>query len=618
MTAPDTPHASALPPEEQLVPPNAPSSPQSPVRRTPFSPAALLLAMACGLLCFLCLCVDLNADDFYYACFLQDGFDSFVEQNLTHYRTFNGRVLVHLLVQAVLYLGQPAYVLSCVGMLVLYPLLGRWAAGLGRDTRLTAPLVFLLLFLLIDVRILKESVFWISACFNYLFSALMAVCAGALCRFALRARLPWFLLLCPAAFLCGATTEQCGVFSSLLLLFLPLRAALRDRRLRLPCLLLPPFALAGYLTVLASPATQGRMAAEAGNSFWTQLSRLGGLLFREGCLSLLVLAVLGLVFLAAAALPDFPRIGFGALPCALLLAAVYRIPGLEDPDLWAFLLLLGFGGALSAALFSSPFYFYQGAFLAAGLGEGTIMALTASIAPRTMLPLALSLCLTGALLAAQLLSAVSARGRTAVLCALALLCTLVFLPTAAGFARNGRIRAYNVRHIEQARQTGVLCYCIDYDRDYCHAPMYTNGFYWNCFFTCYQLSDIQVYLVSSEMPPIYADGQRTVSPAYCQDGQVYFPAEQVLVTLGGRAEWTPEGTLFSLGEVEVLYYDDVLHAWDGEMWDTSEKQVRDYYTTCFTADIFRDCFGVSLTFDPQLRAYVAQAEAPAESDTAHP
>ena len=365
MTPSDTPLAPALSPAVQADPSETPPA----VRRKPFPLTALLLAAACGLLCFLCLCVDLNADDFYYACFLQDGFDSFVKQNIIHYRTFNGRVLVHLLVQIVLYLGRPAYVFSCVGMLILYPLLGRWAAGLDRDTRLTAPLVFLLLFLLIDVRVLKESVFWISACFNYLFSALMVVCAAALGRFALRARLPWFLLLCPAAFLCGATTEQCGAFSALLLLVLPLRAALQDRHLHLPCLLLPPCALAGYLTVLASPATQGRMAAEAGNPFWAQLSRLGSLLFREDCLSLLVFVVLGLVFLAAAALPGFPRAGFGALPCALLLAAVYRIPGLEDPDLWAFLLLLSFGGALSAALFSSPSYFYQGAFLAAGLWE---------------------------------------------------------------------------------------------------------------------------------------------------------------------------------------------------------------------------------------------------------
>ena len=93
--------------------------------------------------------------------------------------------------------------------------------------------------------------------------------------------------------------------------------------------------------------------------------------------------------------------------------------------------------------------------------------------------------------------------------------------------------------------------------------------------------------------------------AMLQDGQTYFPVEQILTALGGSVLWTPEATTFSLGDVEVLYYDGVLHAWDGEMWDARGKTAHDFYATCFTRDIFEDCFRVSLTYEPGRRAYTA-------------
>ena len=574
------------------------------------SPVPLLLLAVCGLVAFVCLSVDLCADDYFYGTFLRDGFDSFVARNVEHYQTYNGRVQVHLLLQVVLHLGIPAYALACMAMLLLIPLLGRWAAGLGRETRLTVPLFFFLLLLLVGREVLREGLFWISACFNYLYPALLVVCAAALSRLALRARLPWFLLLCPAAFLCGATTEQCGVFSALILLALPLREAVRARRLRLPALLLPLCALGGYLTILSSPATQGRIRSGMNvAALWGQLDLLGGVIFGADGLFLLILAVLGLVFLSALLRPEFPRLGLGALPCAAALILLFHIPGLEAPARWAFLLTMGYCGLLAAALFftASP---CQGVLLAAGVGEAAIMAFTDTYGSRVLLPLALSLCLTGALLAAPLLPTLPPRARGAVLCAAAALCVLVFLPTAAGYAGNARVRDFNHQQIRQAHETGVMYYSMDYDPDFCHTPIYANGFIWNNFFSYNRLSGVRFFLTAQDMYPVYANGQRTTSPGLVQDGQTYFPVEQILTALGGSALWTPTVTTFSLGDVEVLYYDGVLHAWDGEMWDTRGKAAHDFYTTCFTEDVFRECFGISITFDAQEQAYVARLAEP--------
>ena len=587
-----------------------------PAGKGAFSPLPVLFLAVAGLITFVCLRVDLCADDYFYGTFLQDGFDHFLAQNIEHYQTFNGRVQVHLVLQVVLRLGLPAYALACVAMLLLLPLLGRWAAGLERDTRLTVPLVFLLLFLLIGREVLREGLFWISACFNYLYPCLLVACAAALARLALRVRLPWFLLLCPAAFLCGATTEQCGVFAGLVLLARPLREVFRLRKPRLPTLLLPLFAFGGYLTIFLSPATRSRMSSDAAaTTVPIQMEQLGRTLFGEGGVTLLVFVTLGLIFLAALRLPRFPKFGLLALPCALLLAAVRWAPGLSDRGFWSLLLLELFGMLLAAALYFSESYSCQGVLLAAGLGETAILVFTAISGPRVLLPMSLSLCLTGALLAAPMLSALPRGWRWALLTLCTAACVLVFLPTAQGYDRNGQVRDFNLEHIRQSRETHVLWYSMDYDPDYYHTPMFGDGFFWNYFFAFYDidLTQTKVYLVSQELPPIYAGEQRITSPAYLQEGQLFFPVDQILPALGGSALWVPPGTTYTLGDREIYYNgSDTLSDQDGNTWSAVGKRTFGYYTVCFTEDIMEDCFGVDITFDPQRQAYIAQRkDAPA-------
>ena len=90
---------------------------------------------------------------------------------------------------------------------------------------------------------------------------------------------------------------------------------------------------------------------------------------------------------------------------------------------------------------------------------------------------------------------------------------------------------------------------MDYDPDYYHTPMFGDGFFWNYFFAFYDidLTQTKVYLVSQELPPIYAGEQRITSPAYLQEGQLFFPVDQILPALGGSALWVPPGTTYTLG-----------------------------------------------------------------------
>ena len=98
--------------------------------------------------------------------------------------------------------------------------------------------------------------------------------------------------------------------------------------------------------------------------------------------------------------------------------------------------------------------------------------------------------------------------------------------------------------------------------------------------------------MSQELPPIYAGEQRITSPAYLQEGQLFFPVDQILPALGGSALWVPPGTTYTLGDREIYYNgSDTLSDQDGNTWSAVGKRTFGYYTVCFTEDIMEDCFG---------------------------
>lgn len=570
-------------------------------------PTAVLILVAAAAVFSVCLHVELYADDFFYSTFTRDGFATFLQKNAEHYRTFNGRVIVHLLVQILLAVGTWGYAFFVTVLLLLIPWLGAGVPfGQERARRLPAVLFFLLLFMLIGSSVLGESVFWISASCNYLYPFLMTVFAYRIGLWLFDGSHSPSALIGGAvlAFLCGATTEQCGIFSVFVLAAAAVKSFSVSKTKRTAYVLLPISAFCGYVTIFLSPATLRRLYSETvRTSISARMAGLASLLFESG-VAILLFVFLFVIFLAAMTVPDFPKIGFFALPCGVLVALLLFIDGGAVVRFSALVLFAVYAVVLALGLYGSKRFSWAGIFLAAGLGELLIMGGTSSLAPRTALPFALSLCLVGAILMAELLCdrhpAVMISSMAAAFC----VSLAVFAPTMAGYASNAALRDENAARIEEARTTGILHYRIDYDARYAHSLMYADGFFYNTFFDCHRLSCTEVYLESEQMPPVYAAGKRMTSPAYLYEGALYFPVENIITALGGSISWTPKRTDFQLGERQAYLIGDTLYA-DGREWNITEERAYGYYTLCFSERILAECFGIRLSYDEDAAVYTA-------------
>lgn len=116
--------------------------------------------------------ITLYSDDFYYISFFDGGFSEFVQNNINHYLNVNGRVLVHILDEICLNLGKIPYILTLVGML-LYIFYTSNKIILSfilpkdniKNNILYSTCLSMILFLFIDVCVLKETAFWITRFF---------------------------------------------------------------------------------------------------------------------------------------------------------------------------------------------------------------------------------------------------------------------------------------------------------------------------------------------------------------------------------------------------------------------------------------------------------------------
>ena len=580
---------------------------------------ACFSATACLAIFFVCMSVERYADDFYYATFLRDGLSEFLNKTKEHFLTFNGRVFVHIVAQVLLALGTWSYALAVVAMLWFIPTLAAPlmnpspAADEPRRKSLTH-LCFLLLVLLIGLEILREGLFWLSAACNYLLPFFLNICAAAMARAAFRDdKRPSLFLLVPAVFLCGATTELCGFLSVYLLAAMALLDIIRIKKWRAAHVLLPASALLGYLTIFLSPATRGRVDSESLSgglsALPSRLAGLGELLFAKNGLILPVCIFFVLVFLASLLVRGFPKFGFGALPCA---AAIVLLM-LDGRPFRAMFIFTLYTVGLCIALFLAG-RIGQALFLSAGLGGASMMALTASAGPRTMLPFALALCLIGAFLAAELLELLEAHPvsvkikpaviSTAITGVLAALALAIFSPIAVGYAKNAVIRGENASHIKEARKTGVLHYRIDYDKRFTHTLMYDDGYFFSTFLECYGLAGDEIYLESVTMTPIFAAGGRMTSPAYREGDDEFFPIENIITALGGSCAWTPQQTVFTLDGREIVMTNREIAA-DGRIWSLDGERATRYYTTCLSERILSECFGIGIFYDEEEAVYVA-------------
>ena len=198
-------------------------------------------------------------DDFFYGIFTKEGFSRFIERHIEHYQLANGRVIVHLL--ATFFLGQNLWlwrIVNTLSLVLCAALILRIAQPAPHDRPLCLALVSAV-FLTLSPQITRQSIYWLTGSFNYLYPMLILLAYWRVLQRGLQtpSKLRWLPVF---AFFAAATTEQGGLMCiGVTLLLLLDEALLQKKRIRPAHGIALLTAAAGLLTVLLAPGVANRV-----------------------------------------------------------------------------------------------------------------------------------------------------------------------------------------------------------------------------------------------------------------------------------------------------------------------------------------------------------------------
>ncbi|WP_134701375.1 DUF6056 family protein [Ammoniphilus sp. YIM 78166] len=202
-------------------------------------------------------------DDFFYARFMSGDLPYFFTRHLEHYFVANGRVIVHLLVT--FFLGIPTYFWMFINSVMLAGMVyfgARIAVYEDKTLGLYSAIILGIAIMLLDPEITRQSVYWLTGSFNYVYPMFLLLVYWFLIRRMLKTqRMRGYL---PAfAFLSAATVEQASLMTFGLTLLTLIEIKWMQKR-KLGKLLLGTLLVAaiGMLTVIAAPGVFHRASVE--------------------------------------------------------------------------------------------------------------------------------------------------------------------------------------------------------------------------------------------------------------------------------------------------------------------------------------------------------------------
>lgn len=565
-------------------------------------------------------------DDYYYGTFYQSGLTNLFNEVKIHYLSINGRIVVHLFAGILLLwdslffalFGLLCWIYISFSLLEFrYP--GSFGEKNGSISRFCLLFTVLTVYLLtIDILILKETLLWISAFFNYIFP----LCLLLTLLLCLRKEKN-FGYIFVLSLLLGATTEQIGLISLVCVLFLGIfrkKFQLQLYNWKVSCALLG----VGFASVMLSPGSIRRMGMESGGDFTNIRQYLGTIRDLTG---VLVSPEGGMYHIMAF---------FCLVPCyfmlvesqkkqagawvAFALTMVLSFTISTSRILHFVLIVLGFASLCLVFLLKNRHYYV----LFLGAGCGTIVSIIPSsfTEPRVVFPFLLFLGFATALMALEVVEAVGQwyfkRGGERIqgnsqenLCIFTVLLLLnvfyvIVIPgTLEGLKGNMEIERHNLEQIKNSSETGEIAYLMDYNLDYSHILFIHNGFHYNAFMKYNNIPpEVKFRTWSQLQPMIEIQGETLDFPSYEENGVVYLPLELVVTALGGYCWWTPTQTEVGIGEYRYLlkngnaYLDSRTDPEDQEeAWDLVQDSglLSAFYLSLASKTLVEDLFCLEVT-----------------------
>ena len=547
--------------------------------------------------------VRMGADDFFYACFWDNGVSGFADMTRTHFFESSGRVFVHLFCSSVLWLGMSAYQVTVTFLVATLAILvalvvAENGAGSMRGSLMPfawSVALFCAGFACLGLGVMREAVLWNAGLFNYLFPVWLQLLyvyllmrdlrkgdlrkgdlrKGDLRKRDLRkqraSRILWLL-----AFFCGATVEQTGIFVIFTTVALLATDSVRTRQRPGPWqLLCLPAGTLGYATLFLSPGVTERLdkngaftALPVTRKIMANLPVVARMVVGEGGIGLLLslALVLGWIVLIPRLKPVLERLAsaVGLLGAVLLLWMTSSLVLISDrvviaTSVAAFLSLLYLcvrlwisGEATGACMLSF------------GLLSAAVMLVSPVLGMRMLFPASVFFLVAMCRFVVRMMWTENTAGSHRVRQWLPLLsCAcllLVAVPNQMGFhtgyARNEPVLQANIDKTLQAAASGTPALVLEAVPDerygYENIPVHYNFTEW--YVRYYHLpEDIGISVADPSKRPLQVQGKPLAGGVIFRDGTAYVPLRSIFESLGYTVSWKQSNAVAESGDVAFLF-----------------------------------------------------------------
>lgn len=215
--------------------------------------------------------IHLYGDDYYYASFFKEGFRGFIYLTKLHYIEVNGRAFIHMLNEIMLLAGPYVWrIFNPIIIIVISILIAKIASRYYRIDNLIddekrniknfykkSVVVSILLFSVLNIWITRQSVYWITGSFNYLFPVMLLMLFFYLYKKDIynNKGYKWLWTL---AFLSAFTVEQAGLVAVLINVYILFDIWLKKIKINKIYILNLICSIAAYATVICAPGNSLR------------------------------------------------------------------------------------------------------------------------------------------------------------------------------------------------------------------------------------------------------------------------------------------------------------------------------------------------------------------------
>ncbi|MBE6534713.1 MAG: hypothetical protein E7678_07105 [Ruminococcaceae bacterium] len=484
-----------------------------------------------------------SIDDVMYGGWTQHGFKYFIEKNIWHYNNFNGRFFVHLALQFVLFFEEHLYAIIfpffISGSTYLFTTIAKKDWDVSK--RLFASAISLLVYISLGPKILTSTAFWVAGAFNYVFPLIIVITFYWLFSKHRHKNIA-MLYLIPFAFICGATTEQYGMYTIGLIVMTYFFDTIEKKKFDFRALAYLGIAISGLLTIMLAPPTLYRINI-------SKRPLLQGLVynwsFLGGKLSTVIIPILFMLFVGLIALckktktdengekikyrPYNPLLICG-IPFAII-AGIFCL--LNNYTVSLYLTFIYVVLAATTMLIKKETR-ELGKILVCGFGTFFMVSVSSIAAHRTCVPCILSFIIVLTVMFIDVISEANKK----ILCgitasALSTVCIFGYITSYVNYKKESKFAHEVYIQYKNSPETGVIE--IDWDKSYFMTDMsyrnktMTDMYPFNplqYFNVKYNIPDNVKYIIKSDVYTVHnisCDGNYSYIPAIEKDGLIFLP-----------------------------------------------------------------------------------------------